>query len=61
MRDLRCFNGERMMVGPLAFMGTLVTVRSVRFMKRLRKTPVSLVKLLMEEKEWRLVEREEGK
>lgn len=55
------FMGPRMMEGPLAFMVTPETVKSVRFCKRLRKTPVSFLRLLMQEKERRLEESSEGK
>lgn len=50
-----------MMTGPLALMGTSVTVRSVTLVSLLSHTPVSLVKELVQVKERRLVVSSEGK
>lgn len=52
---------ERMIPGPLAVTGTAERVRSVRLWRRLRKTPVRVLKEWTAEKERRLEAREGGR
>ncbi|KAL6962104.1 hypothetical protein U1Q18_037058 [Sarracenia purpurea var. burkii] len=50
----------RFKAGPLALTATPETVKSVRFCNRPSQTPVNLLRLLMQVKDWRFGARSEG-
>lgn len=59
--EVSFFMLPRMTNGPEALMTVEETVRSVRFWRRESQTPVSLLRELMQVKEWREEERSVGK
>lgn len=59
--EVSFFMLPRMTKGPEALMTVEEIVRSVRFWRRESQTPVSLLRELMQVKEWREEERSVGK